>query len=985
MPSAKFLVVSFALSLCCLTGLFAEESVKTVRVSVSADSEEPNFEAFRAMDGDPQTLWHTQFSAALPKPPHELTADLKGEYPIEGFVYTPRRDNPNGIIAKYEVFLGNDSQDSGKPVAVGTFPPSSEPSTVLFDSPVKGRYFKIRAISEINGNAWSSIGELKLLCKGVQFRGDPISPLEQLLDAFDHQLDSDDELVQQYAFLMQNLKNKAYFDKVAPETFQADSLILPGDRDPLDVVLRRTTAVLADLKAAAGAGDFSGKEKRLAALREKAAAVPTERFKDRFGLYLELCKLRREIVFANPLLDFNEILFVKKHRATYNHMCDQYYGINLLPGGGLYVLSNPFAKNGADPAVRDLLGDSSVQNGRLRGTRLDGGAFATPELSFDGKKIAFAYVECKGETAQRLHVDPARGHWHEGRSFHVFSVNADGSDLRQLTDGTWNDFDPCFLPNGRLAFISERRNGYLRCGRECPTFTLFDMNPDGTQMRCLSYHETNEWNPSVTKDGRILYTRWDYVDRGGCTSHQPWVTTLDGRDARAVHGNFAPRHARPDMELDCRAIPDSNRFVGTAAPHHGQAFGSLVLIDPQVEDDDAMGPIKRISPDVGFPESQGGTQVYGTPWPLSEKYYLAVADFAMPPGLGSEGGRYIRGDYGIYLVDAFGNKELLYRDASIGSVSPIPLVGRSIPAAPPQLLENEEIVHQPFVTPNRSGDQPEATVSVVDVYQSLRPWPQGTKIKELRVIQIIPMSVPSGAPPHETGFREPSSLDSVVLCRYVLGTVPVEEDGSAHFTVPAQKEILFQALDENGLAVQSMRSATYLKEGETLVCNGCHEPKHQAPPRTSVMPKAFVRNPSTIKSDVPEANPFSYPLLVQPILEKHCVDCHAQEIAKGTANVPNLAKEPIRNKWYASFNELVPKYGFYDFKEPLRTAPGKFGARASELYRLLQAGHYDVALSPEEMHKIALWLDCVSPFYGVYEKEGGEAQLRGEVVYPTLE
>ena len=968
----------------------AQNSEKTVFVSVFSNSENPGYEAYKAFDGDANSMWHTEFSAGSPKFPHELIVDMKNEYTINGFTYLPRTDGPwNGTVANYEIFVSNDRNDFGKPIFKGIFKKSKEPQTLKFDSPQTCRFVKFVALGEADSRDWASAAEFTILSDGVTFRARANTPLDQIVESLGDQVDTGDELVMQYAFLLDSLKKKSYFEKVAPETFIKDSLILSEDRDPLDVVLRRTAAALADIKQLGGAPDLSNCEKQLADLKTKAASVDPTNVKDRFELYLQTCKVRREIVFSNPLLDFDKILFVKKHRATYNHMCDQYYGINLLPGGGLFVLSKPFAKDESEPQLSDLLANSVVENGRLRGTQLNIGAFATPDISFDGKKIAFAYVECDGDRDQRLHVDPTRGHWHPGRSFHVFTVNADGSELTQITDGTWNDFDPCFLPNGRLAFISERRNGYLRCGRECPTFTLFDMNPDGTQMRCLSYHETNEWNPSVTHDGRILYTRWDYVDRYGCTAHHPWITTLDGRDARAIHGNFAARHVRPDMELDCQMIPNSPRFVATAAPHHGQAYGSLVLVDPQVEDDDAMNPVKRITPDVGFPESQGGTQVYGSAWPISEKYYLAVADFSFATGTGTEGGHYLRGDYGIYLVDAFGNKELLYRDPSIGCMSPIPFVARSTPPAPPQLIENEDIVHQPFVAPERVDGKPVpgpmATLSVVDVYQSLRPWPQGTKIKELRIIQIIPMSVPSGNPPHEVGFREPSSGDSVVLCRYVLGTVPVEEDGSAHFSVPANREILFQALDEDGLAIQSMRSATYLKEGETLVCNGCHEPKHQTPPRTTVMPKAFVRSPSTIKPDVPESNPFSYPLLVQPVLDKHCVDCHADEIKKGTADVPNLAKGPIRNKWYASFNNLVPKYGFYDYKEPLRTMPGGFGARASQLYPLLKNGHYDVNLSDDEMHRITLWLDCVSPFYGVYEAEGGQAQLRGEVVYPTLE
>ena len=155
-------------------------------------------------------------------------------------------------------------------------------------------------------------------------------------------------------------------------------------------------------------------------------------------------------------------------------------------------------------------------------------------------------------------------------------MNVDGSGLEQITDGTWNDFDPCWLPNGRLAFISERRGGYLRCGRACPLYTLYDMRPDGSEINCLSFHDSNEWNPSVAHDGRIVWTRWDYVDRHGCIAHMPWMLTLDGRDPRPLHGNYAPRQSRPDMELGVRAIPGSPKYVGVAAPHHGQAFGSLV-------------------------------------------------------------------------------------------------------------------------------------------------------------------------------------------------------------------------------------------------------------------------------------------------------------------------------------------------------------------------------------------------------------------------
>jgi predicted CXXCH cytochrome family protein len=220
----------------------------------------------------------------------------------------------------------------------------------------------------------------------------------------------------------------------------------------------------------------------------------------------------------------------------------------------------------------------------------------------------------------------------------------------------------------------------------------------------------------------------------------------------------------------------------------------------------------------------------------------------------------------------------------------------------------------------------------------------------------------------------------VVPTRAVLGTVPVEADGSAHFTVPAYKELLFQALDERGLTVLSMRSATYTRPGERLLCQGCHSAAVQAPKVQSRAPIALTRPPSPLTPDVDGSNPFSYPRLVQPVLNRHCSSCHAQHPGKA----PNLGREPIQRKWFASYNSLA-KYGFISYGHPYRTTPGQFGARASKLWQILEQGHYDVKLSPEESHRIALWLDCLSMFYGVYEKEGGERQLRGEIVRPTLE
>jgi hypothetical protein len=811
------------------------------------------------------------------------------------------------------------------------------------------------------------------------------------------------EWEEQFAALADDLANRAWFDQVAPQTLRPEALILPRDRDPLDVVLRRTAALLADLTRRGGAAGLADADPRLAALVKAAAAIQPAQREARYVLYAEACRLRRQIAFRNPLLDFRELLFVKRHRALYPHMCDQYYGIAARPGGGLYVLSDPF---GPSPRLRDVLAGSVVLNGRLQGQKLsggpnrpwhiqydgmghlsgeptEGGSFLSPDLSYDGTRILFAYVECTGDREHVHHTDPARGHWAPGRCYHVFQVNVDGSHLLQRTDGTWNDFDPRWLPSGRIAFISERRGGYLRCGRVCPTYTLHDMAADGRGIRCLSPHETNEWHPSVTHDGRIAWTRWDYVDRHFSAAHMPWFTSVDGCDPRPIHGNYAWRGSRPDMELNLRAIPGSPKYEATAAPHHGQAFGSLVIIDPRVPDDDGGSPLRRLTPAAGFPETaDDGRETFGSAWPLSEDYHLCVYD-AGTRRSGPHASRpsYADANYGIYLVDAFGNLELVYRDAQISCHQPIPLTPRP---KPPVLSESSQRLAGPR--------PPEATVAVLNVYDSLKPWPAGTQIRGLRVWQIIPLSVAPAV--RNNGIQVPRT-GSVNTGRALLGTVPVESDGSAQLLVPAGKEMFFQALDANGLALQSMRSGTHFQPGETRLCQGCHEPKHRAPRPVQQELAAMRRPPSRLQPDVDGTNPFSYARLVQPVLNQYCVECHAKNHDKAV----RLDAEPVRvagkaymdlpTTYYASYANLAPQFGFYDYGgadgRSHRTTPGQFGARASKLYAVLIGGHYDLKLPPADLHRIAVWLDSCSMFYGVYEKEGGEAQLRGEVVHPTLE
>nr|MCU0875013.1 NPCBM/NEW2 domain-containing protein [Pirellulaceae bacterium] len=254
-------------------------------------------------------------------------------------------------------------------------------------------------------------------------------------------------------------------EEIAKQTFHTAALVLESDRDPADVALRRTVALLADLKKLAGA-ELAAFDGPLAKLQQAVADTPVTDIGARRALHHDICRVRRQIAFANPLLDFQDLVFIKRHRAFYDHMCDQFYGIVQNPGGGLYVLQDAF---GPDPQVRDVLADSVCESGRLQGRKLsggsgqranlrydgqqaisgedaEGGSFLSPALSPDGRKIAFAYVERQGGKEQIFHEDPTRGHWDAGRCYHVFTVNLDGTGLQQLTDGTWNDFDPCWLP-----------------------------------------------------------------------------------------------------------------------------------------------------------------------------------------------------------------------------------------------------------------------------------------------------------------------------------------------------------------------------------------------------------------------------------------------------------------------------------------------------------------------------------------------------------
>lgn len=665
------------------------------------------------------------------------------------------------------------------------------------------------------------------------------------------------------------------------------------------------------------------------------------------------------------LASLDKILFIKRDfipsddNGTGGHVCDQYHGFNDRPGGGLYILQNVLS---GSPTAVNVLANSTCANGPHQGKKLQGGGFLSPDLSYDGKQILFAYTDNSGQ----------RVTWTETTVHHIFKVNVDGTGLTQLTQGSNNDFDPTWLPDGRIVFVSDRRGGFGRCHpRPVPVYTLYVMNADGTGIEPISLHDTNEWQPSVDRNGLLIYTRWDYVDRGSNQVHHPWVTTPDGLDPRAIVGNYATRHnVTPRAVMNIRAIPGSNKLVGTAAPHHQQAYGSIVMMDQDIEDDDGMAQYTVITKDAGFPEATVGTDTdmsYATPWPIDEKRFLVVHD----PSSNAHG---LNKKFDIYLIDNQGNKKLIFPCSDHSCLDPIPMAPRPTPSVIP---------------PSRTAADKTAPaeVNVVNVYDSMLPMPTGTVIKSLRVVQIYPKGTAVTQSPRK---GHGTVLYNDQNGRGSLGTVPVDADGSAHFLLPPNKAVFFQALDAEGTAVQSMMSSAFAIAGSTrLTCQGCHERRYRALPARTAMPTAFGRAASALQPEADGSNPISFARLIQPILDKSCVSCHGTtkpDLSKGSyqSDADRFYTSYKNLRPYLAYYEMTPANGFnYEFG-PVITTPGKFGAKGtSKLYPMLKAGHHGVTLSDAELRAFALWLDLNSDMYSDDIKR--DSQASGQAITPSIQ
>ena len=675
-------------------------------------------------------------------------------------------------------------------------------------------------------------------------------------------------------------------------------------------------------------------------------------------------------------LEGQRLFFGKFVPGRMSHQLTQCLGHRARPGGGLFVLDDP----------------ATMRPREVTPPNLPAGSFLNPELSPDATKVLFSYSPVgsghdsaySGGTPQpcaytRMPVEVTN-------VYSIYEAPLAGGSARRLTSDGFDDLFPIYLPGGDIVFSSARRGGYHRCGGgPCPVFTLARMGPNGENPHSISFHETHEWTPALLPDGRLLYTRWDYVDRNAVLYQQLWTARPDGGGVRIYYGNNT---WNPCGTWEARPVPGSTKVMAIAGPHHAMSAGSVVLIDT-LKGIDGEPPITRLTPEVRFPESEeplayaprklediafdyvpkkywaGGIadpnrnkiptvqekrwpgHTFKSPWPLSESAFLA--SYSYDRLLGEPGGN-PPNQYGIYLCDADGGRELIYRDPRISSLWARPVEPRALPPLAHSSVDAALAAR---------GTGTFALGKVTEAWP--KPFPENRPITALRVFHVINKTTP-----HIDKPKVGAGLGSVG--REVLGTVPVESDGSAYFEVPARMPVYFQALDKEGHAVQTMRSVVYLQPGERESCLGCHEDRRKS---ASVPAQALAlqRAPSRIAPEVSGSRPFNYLKLVQPVLDAKCVKCH-----DGTRPKCPSLKGDAEGWACKSFNALVKHVSYSSWGaannnyEPL-TEPLRFGALGSPLLKRLESGHGGVKLTDDELHRLILWMDANGACWGTFEKD----------------
>lgn len=733
-------------------------------------------------------------------------------------------------------------------------------------------------------------------------------------------------------------------------------------------------------------------ERQMAQIVEEQAGRPEALARLR-GAYLDARKIARGVVLANPAVDFQQILFAKQHAPHTVRNITRSYAWKHKPGGDVFRLAELARGDQAEPLVGGRLGPGFVWG---------------VDLWWDADRIVFGFAKHAswppGVDTTNATIE-GRNVLHLRRQFepiHLFELTlADGS-LRQLTnDRYWSDFEPTYCPGGEIVFASDRCGRSAECGNDTFDHTnpiLYRLSADRRRIEKLTDAKDIDRYPHCLDDGRIAYTHWEYQERHFMEVHAVWTVRPDGTMADAL---FKQHMSAPYGLRDTRSIPGSAKLVSVATGHHTFAYGPVVIVDPARGLNSAAG-LHIVTPGVvpqegpmdGRPVAEGGIVdrggLYQHPWALSEKCFLV--SYAYPrPGARAPAGVDSNG-FGIYLIDVYGNRELIYRDPILSSVNPIPLRKRPRPPLVSALAAQAAASGSQTQAEVADGP-PSATCYLADVYAGMPGVPRGT-IKYLRVAQHVPWPfdpvhgqmdyIPGDAGKRQIAFQSWSPVR-------VLGTVPVEEDGSAFFRVPADVAVYFQALDERLMEVRRMRSLVAFKAGEVRGCRGCHESQAVAPPPRQAVPRAVYRRQ---QPPMPTPPPWGserllgYEWMVQPILDRHCVRCHAGDKPDGHLDFSAaLGADGLLQSYRTMFGigpQQQPGQVLIECADRFSGAevsrPYQFGSPRSTLVRVLLDDplHCDeVALDPVEWETLVTWVDANAPYYDAFLNkrlaEGGPA------------
>jgi len=655
------------------------------------------------------------------------------------------------------------------------------------------------------------------------------------------------------------------------------------------------------------------------------------------------------LVANNPLFDFDEMVFVKRYTYQSSHYYTDFIDGTENPGGHLSVLSLK------DGTVKDLL------------PKMDKGIFGRYDLSFDAKKIVLDWKE------------------KNGKGFRLYELGVDGKGLTQLTfepedeeeriakyDNSFlggtsriyqhhtDDMHPCYLPDGGIVFSSSRCEFSILCDgpTKLTTAVLYRIDADGSNMQKLTNSAVSEFSPAMMHDGRILYNRWEYVDKGQIAVKCLWAMHPDGSSTQEIYGNDIPY---PPVFIHGRPIPGSNsQFVFLGTPHFPQSgVGTVIRIDIN-KPIRTHEPMTYITPDVdirtegGFHHKIDGKWVktdngplYMDPYPLSEKFFLVSHN-------PDKEWKDVRA-YGLYLIDEFGNHVKIYQDPEYSSWQPMPLKPRETPPIIPSVR------HQ------IAGQAEESVVIMSDVYEGLEGIERGT-VKYLRILEQVPRPWSSRRMWQYDGGAPAISRGSVLGLKVLHGVVPVHDDGSAYFIVPANKNIYFEALDENYMELQRQRTYINYRPGEKRTCIGCHELRQFSPPNKYI--EAVTMDPVRPQAQPGEIAPRSihYIADVQPVLDKYCISCHNDSEEAGdlvlTGELTEMFNVSYENIMDRKLVVTVDEGDDFEKTEPL--APKSLGSHASKFITTLVNGHYDIEIPIEDFVKLTTWVDANAQYYGTY-------------------